>query len=169
MGAASPTGAEAPASIRLNRGDRARAPMIARVLRSSEPTTRSDVGPSVERGVGIECHGRVAQARPWQKRGSGGGQGASWEGEESALRPPRSKGSAILDPSRNRAVWALGCLQSVVGTSRRVSGIVWVAHAPRYRRCTGSSMAAAWGAGCRRSATPAANNAPLQGCGSGEG
>jgi hypothetical protein len=81
---------------------------IATALRAGSAAARGRDGRFI-------CHGRVAQSRPWQKRGSGGGEGASWEGEESALPWQKEQARCHLLLPLQRAVHSLGFL----GVDRR--------------------------------------------------
>lgn len=116
-----------------------------------------------------QCHGRVAQARPWQKRGSGGGEGASWEGEESAPRPRGSNVGAMRGAGVGRRFRRAYVVSPVVRSCRSATRIDHQGWWSWGRLGTASSMVPAGRLGCRRMATPVANNALLQGWVDGEG
>ena len=75
---------------------------------------------SVGRG-GLICHGRVAHTRPWQKRGSGGGDGASWGVEVPAPYAGQSKGGA----SGAAIQTALPSRRSRLGQASESPGVTW--------------------------------------------
>jgi hypothetical protein len=111
---------------------------------------------------GAICHDRVAHARSWQKRGSGGGEGASWEGEVPAPRCRISNRNAI-------AVVATDVARGFVSTdglNRSNMPTVLAFDALQLGRRTlhgmDSAMADAWCRRSRRMATPAALVAALQ-------
>ena len=74
-------------------------------------------------------HDRVAQARSWQKRGSGGGNGASWGGKS-----PRSGcqgeqgwchgGLGRSSATERRASGAAACAKSALGNENREPAMV---------------------------------------------